>query len=222
MIDYIRPTTSLITALLNNAEPLNIRRIVQSKTFNIRHASDNRVWYAYIASPESDKILAIAETYIIGTGERLFSVRPVTTQLTEEQEIALLEHTANGAIDKHTPAHTALTLNDLIEMLEGYTIETTLGRINEIHPRFIVGEILNSTASCVNSVTIWDSGVRIRLKSGANIDVKNAYVDPKEPYDVLFTVIVTEDENTSISRTELLDARQLRTILPSYVYYGVS
>lgn len=221
MIKNIRQTTSILTALINNAAPLNIRRIVQSKIHTISHASDSRVWYAYINDPKFEKIIAIAETYIVGTGERLFSVRNMETQITEEQEITLLEQTANGAIDKATLAHTALSIDELIETLEGFTVENEFGMVDEIHPRYLVGEALNSTTSNVKSVGVWDWGMNIRLRSGTQIEILNARVDPNEPYDILFTVLITDKENPDKNRHGLFDAKQLRAVLPSYVYYGV-
>lgn len=220
VINYIRPTTSILTAILNNAEQLGVRRIVQSESYDINHASDNRVWYIYTSDTEGERIICIAETYIIGTGDRLFSVRNIASQLTNEEERQLLEYTANGILNEKAPALTALSMDELSEVLEGYTSDNQLGMINQIHPRLLVGDALDTTARSVKSVSLWDGGIRLRLRSGVNIFIDNATVDPYEPHDILFKVTI--DENKSYDQVDIsyLDAKELCSLLPSYVYYN--
>ncbi len=221
MISHIRPTTSILTAILNNAEQLGVRRIVQSEAYDINHASDNRVWYVYTSGTDGERILCIAETYIIGTGDRLFSIRNLHSQLSQEEERKLLEYTANGVLDDKAPALTALSLNELEEVLEGYTTtEQQLGFVNQIHPRLIVGDALDTTARSVKSVSLWNGGVRLRLLSGINIFIDNATIDPYGPHDILFKITIDENKELNQAKVSYLDAKELCNLLPTYVYYN--
>lgn len=221
MINHIRPTTSILTATLNNAEQLGVRRIVQSEAYDINHASDNRVWYVYTSGTEGERILCIAETYIIGTGDRLFSVRNLHSQLTQEEERKLLEYTANGILNEKAPALTALSLSELEEVLEGYTTSGyELGFVNQIHPRILVGDALDTTARIIKSVSLWDGGVRLRLLSGTNIFINNATMDLYSPHDILFKVTIDENDECDQAKVSYLDAKELSTLLPPFVYHN--
>ena len=92
--------------------------------------------------------------------------------------------------------------------------------VNQIHPRLIVGGALDTTARSVKSVSLWDGGVRIRLRSDINIFIENATVDPYEPYDILFKVTIDENKEYDQADVSYLDAKELCSLLPSYVYYN--
>lgn len=207
--------------MLVYADVLQVRRIAQSPNlFTVPGTTEAKVWYVYTGTDTSKDVLCVAETRILGNGERLFSAGWTSAPLTRGEEEELLHHTANGSGVENESLHSALDMHGLVGVLEGYSVDAGLGVVDRVHPRLIVGNVLNTLASKVASVSVWNAGLLIELRNGARIEVESGFIDPECPYDVTFGVSTSQSPDEKFSGSLRFGAERLQTFLSEAVYYG--